>query len=111
MPDPASFPAATPPGFTVRRVLVLAALGSALYVTYTLRTVLGPVFFAFLLAYALDPIVDRLQRVGVPRGLAAVLVMLSLVAGFVAVLVFAVPLFIDELTSMGAELATLLHWL
>ena len=42
-----------------------------------LRGVLVPLFFAFLLAYALDPFVDWLEARKVPRTLAAPIVMLG----------------------------------
>jgi predicted PurR-regulated permease PerM len=90
---PPSTPFATPAfrrGMAVTFVLGLLVLG------YLLRGVLVPLFFAFLLAYALDPFVDWLESRKIPRTLAAPVVMLG-IAGFSAlVLVFAIPLFIDE---------------
>src|SRR5262249_38730101 len=63
-----------------RRAVVGAGIAAALLLGYTLRGVLVPLFFAFLLAYALDPVVDRLERLHVPRSVGAPLVMLALVA-------------------------------
>jgi len=50
-------------------LLLLALLVVA--ITYLLRAVLAPLFFAFLVAYALDPAVNRLERARVPRPLGA----------------------------------------
>jgi predicted PurR-regulated permease PerM len=72
--------------------------------TYVLRGVLIPLFFAFLLAYALDPLVDRLERLKVPRTVGAMLVM-SLISGVgITILVSAVPYLIDEFRLAGEQL-------
>src|SRR5258708_9945872 len=81
-------------------VIVVAVVGLA----YMLRGVLVPLFFAFLLAYALDPFVDWLEARSVPRTLAAPVVMLGIAALFALILVFAIPMFLDELRASGAEL-------
>jgi predicted PurR-regulated permease PerM len=78
-------------------VLVLA-------LAYVLRGVLVPLFLAFLLAYALDPFVDRLEALRVPRSLGAVLVMLGILGLVMTMLVYAVPVFIDEMTEATATL-------
>ncbi len=60
------------------RILAITAVVVMLYVG---RNVLLPVVLAMFMFYALDPIVDRLQRWGVPRALAAgIVVLLSLAA-------------------------------
>lgn len=70
---------------------------------YALRGVLIPLFLAFLLAYVLDPFVDWLEARSVPRSLAAPIVMLA-IAGLMALIVmFAIPMFIDELRSAAAD--------
>ena len=38
------------------------------WLLYTLRGVLAPVFFAFLIAYMLDPLVDRVEESRLLRG-------------------------------------------
>src|SRR4030095_15433839 len=50
-----------------KRILFLLGGVTTIALTYLLRGVLVPLFFAFLLAYALDPIVDRLELLRVPR--------------------------------------------
>ncbi|RYG66226.1 AI-2E family transporter, partial [bacterium] len=71
---------------------------------YMLRGLLASLFFAFLVAYALDPLVDRLEAMRVPRAPAAMGVMLGIVAVTTAVVVFAIPMFLDELRDVGAAL-------
>lgn len=71
---------------------------------YLLRGVLVPLFLAFLLAYALDPFVDRLEALRVPRSLGAILVMVGIAALFTTVLIYAIPMFVDEVTDASATL-------
>jgi len=84
-------------------LLVLLAL-LAIALMYLLRAVLAPIFFAFLVAYALDPAVDRLERARVPRPVGAALIMLAIAAGIALVVVYGVPLFADQLAIAAAEL-------
>lgn len=68
------------------------ALGIAgvLLVLYVLRAVVTPLFIAFLMAYALNPVVDKLSSWRIPRSAAIVailIVVLGLVALFVVLLV------------------------
>lgn len=51
-------------------LLPLAILAAALWCMARLSNVLSPIFFAFLLAYLFDPLVDRLERRNIPRGAA-----------------------------------------
>ncbi|CAN5687087.1 AI-2E family transporter [soil metagenome] len=91
---------------TFRRILIALGIAAALGLAYMLRGVLLPLFFAFLLAYALDPAVDRLEVLKVPRPLGAIIVMLGLSTVVVVGLVFVVPMFIDEFRAATAELPT-----
>jgi predicted PurR-regulated permease PerM len=87
-----------------RRVTVFAVTAVAVILAYLLRGVLVPLFLAFLLAYALDPFVDRLEALKVPRPLGAILVMFGIFGVVFVVLLFAVPMFIDELRAAAADL-------
>ena len=71
---------------------------------YLLRTVLAPLFFAFLVAYALDPAVNRLERAGVPRAAGAILIVLAIALGSLLVVVYAVPMFADQVRATAVEL-------
>jgi predicted PurR-regulated permease PerM len=96
-PDPVS--SASP-----RRLIVAAAVVTMLVLTYLLRGVLVPLFFAFLLAYALDPFVDRLELLKVPRAVGAILVMTLITGVGITILVSAVPYLIDEFRLAGEQL-------
>jgi predicted PurR-regulated permease PerM len=89
---------------TWRRTWIIAGVLMAVGVAYLLRGVIVPLFFAFLLAYALDPFVDRLEELKVPRTLGALLVMIGIFALVITVLVYAIPLFLDELRAAARDL-------
>src|SRR5437762_3692090 len=82
---------------TFRRMMIGLGVLCALTLAYLLRGVLVPLFFAFLLAYALDPFVDRLEALKVPRTAGAVIVVVGIFALFVLLLIYAIPMFVDEL--------------
>lgn len=97
------------PGTSFRRKMIFLAVVLVLGLAYLLRGVLVPLFLAFLLAYALDPFVDRLEALRVPRPLGAILVMLG-IAGLVSVvLVYAVPMFVDEVRDASSALPEQIH--
>lgn len=92
-----------PPPYS-RRLLFLAALGLLAALGYALRGVLVPLFLAFLVAYALDPVVERLTRLRVPRSIGAPLVLLALSAVVVATIFIAVPIVVDEFVDAARRL-------
>jgi predicted PurR-regulated permease PerM len=79
----------------MRALFWVTLLGLCLY---WLRQVLTPVFLAFTIAYILDPLVDRLEALRVPRALGIVVVLGSVLALFALVLTLVIP-------SIGADLA------
>jgi predicted PurR-regulated permease PerM len=84
--------------------MIFLAVVLVLGLAYLLRGVLVPLFLAFLLAYALDPFVDRLEAMRVPRALGAIVVMLGIAGLFSVVLIYTIPLFVDEVTEASATL-------
>lgn len=97
------------PGTSFRRKMIFVAVVLVLVLAYALRGVLVPLFLAFLLAYALDPFVDRLERLRVPRSLGAILVMLGILGLVSVILVYSIPMFVDELTATSSTLPSQFH--
>jgi predicted PurR-regulated permease PerM len=89
---------------SARQLMLFLGLLVIVPLVYLLRGVLVPLFLAFLLAYALDPLVDRLEAARVPRALGAIAVMFAILGLIVVLLVFAVPMFVDELRAAAADL-------
>ena len=97
------------PGTSFRRKLIFLVAVLVLGLAYLLRGVLVPLFLAFLLAYALDPFVDRLEAMRVPRPLGAILVMLGILGLVTTVLIYAIPLFVDEVRDASSALPEQIH--
>ena len=96
-----------------RWVLWFGISVAAGWLLYTLRGVLAPVFFAFLIAYMLDPLVDRIEANRLLRGKPiaravgiAVLLVGSFALAAVAILVI-VPMVYEELASFLRRLPAL----
>jgi predicted PurR-regulated permease PerM len=90
----------------VRAALALAAIAGALVLAWLLRPVLAPLFFAFLVAYVFDPLVDRLEKFGIGR-----MVTIVALAALAIAVILAGPLLLlpgviaeaDHLVSVARE--------
>jgi predicted PurR-regulated permease PerM len=82
-------------------VLGLVALGVALY---WLRGVLTPILLALAIAYVLDPLVDRIEALRVPRGLGVAIVMLGALVAFALFLLLVVPSIVADVAVVLDEL-------
>lgn len=100
-------PEAPGPAVTARRIQAALWLGAALALLWLLAQlspILAPFLLAGILAYITNPLVDRLQRAGLPRvlGVVAVLALLgAIVAGLMLVLL---PLLVEEAQILRARL-------
>ncbi len=74
------------------RLVAWLATAVAVWVVYLLSPMLTPFVAAALLAYLGDPLVDRLQRVGLGRTLAVVVVFLVIFVGIGLLTVLVLPL-------------------
>lgn len=88
---------------TFFRLMGVVGVFVAIALAYLLRGVLVPLFVAFLLAYALDPAVDKLESWRIPRAAGACTVMLGIVVGFLLIIFYVTPLFVDELRVAAAQ--------
>ncbi|WP_370160090.1 AI-2E family transporter [Limimaricola soesokkakensis] len=66
----------------IRRLMLCSFLLAAFTATYFARDVLLPIVLAILLTLTLRPLVRGLQRIGIPPGFSAVLLMLAIGLGF-----------------------------
>ncbi|MGE0699105.1 MAG: AI-2E family transporter [Hyphomicrobiaceae bacterium] len=85
-------------------VLWLAALVVTVVLVIVLRDALLPFAVGAVLAYFLDPVARRLQRLGVGRSLAAVLVVGLMAVALVAALFFLLPLAAAQLRQLAQTL-------
>src|SRR3954468_21111885 len=82
----------------------LAALVVVALTLYILREVLLPFVAGIALAYMLDPVADRLERLGLGRLGATILILALFVLTFALALVVFIPLAVHQLAGFGANL-------
>ena len=89
-------------------IAVALVVGGLLYL---LSPILAPFLFAAILAYILDPAVERIVGKVLPRTLAVLLVMLAMLALLVAFALIVLPLFTKELRLLAERLPAFIVWL
>ena len=82
----------------------LSALVVTVLALYVLRDILLPFVAGLALAYLLDPIADRLERTGIGRLGATLLILVIFVLLFILALVLVVPLLFHQLEAFIARL-------
>ncbi|WP_114376633.1 AI-2E family transporter [Elioraea thermophila] len=93
----------TPAEIAARRqrlLLILGTIAALLFALHLFSSILLPFVLAALIAYLLDPIADRLEAVGVPRGLAAILLVVALLALIIAFLLLFYPLILAQISIL-----------
>lgn len=85
----------------------VTALVVAILLLWFLQAILLPFIAGFVLAYFLDPVADRLERLGLPRVAASSAILLSAVLAIVLVGVLIVPVAVDQAGKLAAELPAL----
>lgn len=83
-------------------VAIVAAFGVVLY---ALSGVLVPFVVAAAIAYLIDPVVDRIVRIGIPRVGAAAIVTIAFFAFTTTVVVLLAPVLQHQLVGLGDRLA------
>jgi predicted PurR-regulated permease PerM len=85
-------------------VLVSAAVLAGLYLLYLIRDVVGLVLIAVFFALAIAPAVNWLNDRKVPRGLAILLVYLSILAGIFGIGLVVVPPMVTGVNNLSQDL-------
>lgn len=92
-------------GTILRTILI----GLALVFLYIIRDVVALFLIALLVAAIIDPFGERLQRWGLPRGLAVFIVYIVGLAALVGVMVLVVPPTVAELHDLSVKFAPLIE--
>jgi predicted PurR-regulated permease PerM len=93
----------------LRGAVAIAALVLVGLSLYGLRGVLTPVFFAFLIAYALDPLVDRLEARRVPRGASIAILVTGVLVGLALVALLVVPGMVRDVAAFADEVPSMVE--
>ncbi len=83
---------------------VIIGLGFSGFFFHLFAPILMPFLVALIFAYALNPVVERLQNWGLNRSAATFLLVLSALSLIVGVLFIAIPFLRDELTKLTTTL-------
>lgn len=89
-------------------------LGAALLIAvllYSLHNILAPFLIGILLAYLADPLVDRLERLGLSRTWGVVVVFSLFTLVFMALLLVLVPMLAKQLVRLYELAPQMLDWL
>ena len=81
------------------------------FLLYLLSPILLPFIAAALLAYLGDPLVDRLENIGLSRTLSVTVVFLLLFAVLGPLLIFLIPLLKEQLGTLLSQLPDYIDWL
>lgn len=88
-----------------------AALAALILVLWLLSGILLPFVAGLALAYFLDPVADRLERLGLPRLAATAAILLLAILMLVLVLILILPVLGDQIVKFAADLPGLLQTL
>jgi predicted PurR-regulated permease PerM len=83
---------------------VLAA-AAVLYLIYLIRSTLFPFLMAFLVAYILSPLVDRMEARGIRRIVGVLIIYVSLLLFTVSIALFMVPYMASEFQDLSHRIA------
>jgi predicted PurR-regulated permease PerM len=86
----------------------ILALVSLAFALWFLQDILLPFLAGFVLAYFLDPVADWLERAGLPRTVAALIIIAAAVFLLVFAFIMMVPYLISEIQDLSSSLPDLL---
>lgn len=87
----------------------LAAFGTALLLLWLFRAVLPPFVAALVLGYLLDPVVGRLQRLGISRTLSTTVILVGSILVIAAIGALLAPMLGRQLSDFVKALPTLIN--
>jgi predicted PurR-regulated permease PerM len=105
-------------GLALQRQMMfwMAALAVFILLLWLLSDILLPFFAGFAIAYLLNPLIDRIERLGVPRLAAALLIIVLVVMALVLIVLLVAPLlggqmssFLEKIPGYVSKLQSLLN--
>lgn len=91
-----------------RTIIFTVLLLIGIWFLYQIRQIILALFVSVILMSALNPTVDRLERLKIPRTLAIVIVYIFILGGFGVVLSFIIPALIDQTSFFVNRLVSFL---
>ncbi len=97
----AGFPASTQ---IIKILLILAAISLVVWFLIAIKGILFPFALAFLIAYLFNPVVNRLEGLGIGRGWATLIIYLVLALLAVLIMIFVAPLLASEIKGLTGNI-------
>ena len=88
----------------------LALVGFLALALYFLGDIIAPFLAGFALAYVLDPLVDRLERIYIPRLVGAFIAILLAFSFVVGLFLLLAPILLSQLSSIVESLPSYMDW-
>lgn len=85
-----------PPRRVILATLIVLAIAAAFYLFFSFRLVFFSLFIAIVLATAVEPLIDRLSRIGIPRAIGMILISLLVLAAVILLIMAVAPLITDQ---------------
>ncbi|MDR7167940.1 putative PurR-regulated permease PerM [Nocardia kruczakiae] len=92
-----------------RLLIILVAVLAVAYLAHKLTTVVIPVAIALLAAALLSPLVDLLQRLGMPRGIGVFVALVGSLGLLAGIFTFVIEQFITGVPQLTDEFKTSIH--
>ena len=96
---------------TLEKTFALLLLGASLVAIYLLQPILTPFLVGIALAYLGDPIVDRLESLGIGRTAGVLVVFMAFLLVFVGSLLIVVPVLFREIGALIRDIPAFIIWL
>lgn len=91
-------------------IIMGLVLASLVWLLYALGDILTPFIVAAVLAYILNPLVEKLRRKGVKRGPASMLVMIFSLLVLLALVLIIVPMLINQFNNIVMRLPQMIYF-
>ena len=91
-----------PPRRVAMATLVILAVAFAFWLLVEFRLVLFSLFFAIVLSTAVEPLIDRLARLGLPRAFSIVLISLVFLLLLIVLILAVIPLVSNQWFTLTA---------
>lgn len=88
----------------VKAAAFAAGLAFTLWIAYLARAALFPFLAAFTLAYLLDPVIDRLEKMKINRTTSILFLLAVVFVLFSAMAAFIVPFAVEQVEELGREI-------
>ena len=96
---------------TLKRILIIGGLALFLWILYLLKPVVIPFIIAFFIAYLFSPLVDRLQKIGLPRWFSIGTVFIGIGVAVTMAFWYIVPLIWKQLVIARDSIPVGINWI